>query len=196
MILLEPEPHEIVYIDCPWPRTAQGTARTPYSTMTWDELRDFDLGAWLARDAVVFAWVTGPTHLKECAVLSHWCERFKLHEAGVAYRWIKTKKDGITPIGASGPRPKLVALTTRKRGRVFPLLTEAQVQWVYARKAPRGSHSRKPAVVRDRIVELLGPRKRVEIFAREESDGWNAWGDQIGGQQPMVFACPRSTTAK
>lgn len=183
--VLEPSPHEIVYADFPWPRTPCGTARTPYSTMTWTQLWDFDLGAWLERDAVVFLWLTGPTHLRECATILHWCERFKLHEAGIAYRWIKTTKGG-KPIGASGPRPKLVkqlgedvlALTTRRRGRVFPLLTEAQEQWVYAPKPPRGQHSRKPPVVRDRIVELLGDRPRVELFARETAPGWNSWGDE------------------
>lgn len=81
MRLVAPSPHEVVYIDTPWHRTPCGTARTPYKTMTWQECRDFDLGAWLAPKAVVFAWMTGPTHLREAAVLSHWCERFGLHEA-------------------------------------------------------------------------------------------------------------------
>lgn len=54
------------------------------------------------------------------------------------------------------------------------------MQWVHAPKPPRGSHSRKPAIVRDRIVELLGDRKRVELFAREEVTGWNAFGDEVG----------------
>lgn len=188
--------YEIVYLDPPWPRTPFGTAKTPYTTMTWDELFAFDLGQFMARDCVVFCWLTGPTHLRECAVLSRWCERFKLYEAGIAYRWIKTTQAGV-PIGASGPRPKLVkqlgedviALTTRKHGRVFPLLTEAQVQWcsdegiveaceVREPKARRGEHSRKPAIVRDKIVELLGDRPRIELFARERVPGWDGFGDE------------------
>lgn len=189
MILDRPAPHQIVYLDPSWFRTPCGTAKTPYKTMTWPELHAFDLGAWLAKDALVFCWMTGPTHLKEAAVLATWCERFGLHEAGIAYIWIKTTKSG-KPIGASGPRPKLVkqlgevviALTTRKRGRVFPLLTESQSQWVFAPKPKRGDHSRKPPVVRDRIVELLGDRPRVELFARDEAPGWNAWGDELHAQ--------------
>jgi N6-adenosine-specific RNA methylase IME4 len=187
MILVEPAPHQIVYLDPPWPRSPCGSARTPYKTMTWAELYDFDLGAWLERKALVFCWTTGPTHLKECAVLSHWCERFKLYEAGIAYIWLKTTLAG-EPIKASGPRPKLVkpvhseqviALTTQKRGRVFPLLTEAQEQLIRAPKPPKGSHSRKPAVTRDRIVALVGDRPRVELFAREEIERWNAMGDEL-----------------
>jgi N6-adenosine-specific RNA methylase IME4 len=189
--------YEIIYIDPPWPRTPCGTAKTPYKTMMWQELHAFDLGQFMARDCVVFCWLTGPTHLKECAVLSTWCERFKLYEAGIAYRWIKTTKAGV-PIGASGPRPKLVkqlgedviALTTARRGRVFSLLTEAQVQWceddgivdaceVLAPKVPRGEHSRKPAIVRDKIVELLGNRPRIEVFARARTAGWHSHGDEL-----------------
>jgi N6-adenosine-specific RNA methylase IME4 len=71
-------------------------------------------------------------------------------------------------------------LTTRKRGRVFPLLTEAQVQTVFAPKPRRGEHSRKPAKVRSNIVELLGDhRSKAELFAREEFEGWNAFGDEL-----------------
>lgn len=193
--------YEIILADPPWPRTPCGTARTPYSTMTWEELLAFDLGRFMARDCAVFCWLTGPTHLKECAVLSTWCKRFGLHEAGIAYVWIKTTKDG-KPIGASGPRPKLVkqlgeyviALTTRKRGRVFPLLTEAQVQWcdegiveaceVREPKVRAGEHSRKPAVVRQKIVELLGDRSRIELFARQRVMGWDSHGDQL---PPLSF---------
>jgi N6-adenosine-specific RNA methylase IME4 len=228
MILTSAAPHEIVYIDPPWHRTPCGTARTPYKTMSWAELLAFDLGAWLARDAMVFCWMTGPTQLRESAVLMRWCERFKLHEAGTAYIWLKTKRpkperaeqlrsiildwssteaerrkalaeleemgglDGATPIRASGPRPRavkqvhtdrVIVLSTRKRGRVFPLLTEAQEQLVYWPKPHgEGGHSRKPPEVRDRIVELLGDRPRVELFARQDAERgerWNAWGDEM-----------------
>ncbi len=92
MILASASPHEIVYLDPPWHRTPCGTARTPYRTMSWTQLLAFDLGAWLARDAMVFCWMTGPTQLRESAVLLHWCGRFKLHEAGTAYIWLKTKQ--------------------------------------------------------------------------------------------------------
>jgi len=178
--------YEIVYIDPPWHRTPCGTAKTPYKTMSWEALHAFDLGRFLARDCAVFCWTTGPTHLKECALLSAWCERYGLHEGGIAYRWIKTSKKTGKPIGASGPRPKFVkqlgedviVLTSRKRGRVFPLLTEAQQQWVFAPKPGRNEHSRKPAIVRDRIVELLGDRPRIELFARERIEGWDGFGDE------------------
>jgi N6-adenosine-specific RNA methylase IME4 len=45
--------------------------------------------------------------------------------------------------------------------------------------SPIREHSRKPdeAIVR---IERFCPGPRVELFARESRDGWDAWGDEIG----------------
>ena len=45
-------------------------------------------------------------------------------------------------------------------------------------EAPR-EHSRKPDIVRDRIVELCGDLPRLEIFAREKTPGWDVFGNQV-----------------
>ncbi|MAP33735.1 MAG: DNA methyltransferase, partial [Rickettsiales bacterium] len=44
---------------------------------------------------------------------------------------------------------------------------------------PLQQHSKKPDVVRDRIVELCGDLPRIELFARQKAEGWNAWGNQV-----------------
>src|SRR5690606_18947548 len=72
-----------------------------------------------------------------------------------------------------------INLTKTKRGRVFPLLTQRQEQLIYEPKNRPGQHSRKPPETRDRIVELYGDRSRVELFSREEVEGWNAFGDEL-----------------
>ena len=40
-------------------------------------------------------------------------------------------------------------------------------------------HSKKPAIVRERIVELVGPLPRIELFARQTVDGWDCWGNEV-----------------
>ncbi len=77
---------------------------------------------------------------------------------------------------AAAPDQALTRSSTNARGRTFPLLTEAQGQIVLA---PRGRHSEKPPAVRERIVELLGDRPRIELFARAHVAGWDAWGNEI-----------------
>jgi N6-adenosine-specific RNA methylase IME4 len=44
---------------------------------------------------------------------------------------------------------------------------------------PIERHSKKPDVVRQRIVQLLGDIPRIELFAREAADGWDVWGNEV-----------------
>ncbi len=44
---------------------------------------------------------------------------------------------------------------------------------------PREEHSKKPDITRDKIVELCGDNKRIELFARNKVDGWDSNGDQL-----------------
>ena len=45
--------------------------------------------------------------------------------------------------------------------------------------SPIGRHSEKPAIVRDKIVELFGDLPRIELFARQKAEGWDCWGDEV-----------------
>ncbi len=47
--------------------------------------------------------------------------------------------------------------------------------------SPLREHSAKPPEVRERIVQMLGDRPRLELFARERAPGWAAWGNQVPG---------------
>ena len=52
---------------------------------------------------------------------------------------------------------------------------------------PIDKHSKKPDVVRDKIVELCGDLPRIELFARPQNDlfsdetfkGWDIWGNEV-----------------
>jgi len=176
---------DIVYADPPWGGyTSFGTAKIDYKTMSTEELLALPVRQWMGKRCLMFVWVTAPLLFgQQATVIQGWCEQHKLTYQGMPYVWIKTTKNG-KPIGASGPRPRLVkpvtefvvALSTVKSGRTFPLLTESQKQCVFAPK-PR-THSRKPHRVRELIVELLGDRPRIELFAREKIEGWSGWGDE------------------
>jgi len=45
----------------------------------------------------------------------------------------------------------------------------------------RIGHSAKPPVVRERIEKLFGDVRRIELFARQKIDGWDAIGYGIDG---------------
>lgn len=201
--------YEIIYADFPWPYTSFGTAKLTYEQMTEQEIAEFDWSRFMAKRCAVFSWVTGPKLDLAMRCAEQWRERYGLHYQGISHIWVKTTKDGV-PIKASGPRPRfvkpldemLLVFSTHPNERVFPLLTESMVQHVFAPAsdeelgflglleptadyvfAPKQQvHSRKPAVFRDLIVELLGDRPRIELFARERFPGWDAWGWGVNGK--------------
>ena len=39
--------------------------------------------------------------------------------------------------------------------------------------------SKKPAIVRNKIVELVGDLPRIELFARQYSEGWDCGGNEV-----------------
>ncbi len=45
--------------------------------------------------------------------------------------------------------------------------------------SPIEEHSKKPDEARKRIVELLGELPRIELFARQRVQGWDAWGNEV-----------------
>ena len=40
-------------------------------------------------------------------------------------------------------------------------------------------HSKKPDIVRNKIVELCGDLPRIELFARQKHEGWDSWGNEV-----------------
>jgi len=40
-------------------------------------------------------------------------------------------------------------------------------------------HSKKPDEIRDRIVELFGDITKIELFARNKTEGWDVWGNEV-----------------
>lgn len=47
----------------------------------------------------------------------------------------------------------------------------------------RREHSRKPDEVRENIVKICGDISRIELFARQTVEGWDYWGNKVGGEE-------------
>lgn len=40
-------------------------------------------------------------------------------------------------------------------------------------------HSKKPDETRDRIIQLCGDLPRIELFARQKTEGWDVFGNEV-----------------
>lgn len=183
--MIEPKGYRVVLADPPWlyygnPNKPQAAGKH-YGMMSTLDIMALPIANCVERPAALFMWATGPKLPDALEVMRAW----GFHYRGIAYVWVKTSQDGRI-ISGQGTRPTFVKPTTElvlvgstcKTGRPLPLLTEAQGQVVLAPR-PGNKHSAKPAVFRERIVELLGDVPRIELFARERVPGWDAWGNEV-----------------
>jgi N6-adenosine-specific RNA methylase IME4 len=180
--------YSIIYADPPYhyygDPNKNAAAGKHYSLMTTDDICKMLVPK--AKKAVLFLWATGPKMPEAIRVMKEW----GFHYKGVAWVWVKTNKAGKI-IQGQGVRPTFVKPTTEfvlvggtnKRGRTFPILDEGMGQVVLA---PREEHSKKPDIIRDRIVELLGDLPRIELFARQQTPGWTSWGNEVPNVNDIV----------
>lgn len=176
--------YDVVLLDPPWSyygaQDKMGAAAKFYPTMSDQDLMDMDFASVLKKQSVVFMWATSPRLDFAIDLLRHW----GLNYRGIAFTWVKTRKDGLTPIGAQGVRPSIVKPTAEfviaasfaTKGRPLSLADEGVPHVVLA---PKAEHSRKPDEVHRRIERLYPNAEKLEMFARRQMDGWDVWGNEV-----------------
>lgn len=122
---------------------------------------------------MLFLWVTMPM-LNECwNIIKKWGFKYKT----VAFTWVKRNKKSNSWFWGMGrwtrANAELCLLATKGK----PKRLSASVHSII--DTPIEKHSKKPDEVRKRIVKLLGDLSRIELFARDKVDGWDAWGNEL-----------------
>ena len=163
--------YRVVYADPPWKYGDQltedyGPVKFHYPAMTITELCALPVASMAEPDAVLFLWTTSPL-LFECAPLFEaWGFKYK-----TSFVWDKVKHN----MGHyNSVRHELLLVCTR--GSCLPddrkLVDSVQT-------IERTTHSTKPEEFR-KIIETLYPHgKRLELFARKQSPGWDVYGNQL-----------------
>jgi len=166
----------IIYADPPWRYENSPAGHNDrsiekhYPTMPLDEICALgdDVRDLAADDAILYIWATVGL-LREClSVIEAWGFEYKTH-----FVWVK-ERTGQGCYALSQHELLLVA----KRGEIPPPPPKARVSSVIM--APRGEHSEKPHVVYDIIEAHYPTLAKIELFARNRRDGWEAWGNQSG----------------
>jgi N6-adenosine-specific RNA methylase IME4 len=124
-------------------------------------------------NCVLFIWAIDPMLPQAFKVIESWGFTYKT----VAFTWAKKNKKSegfFTGLGYwTRANPEMCLLATRgKPKRISKSVRQLVVD-------SRREHSRKPDRIRDDIVELCGDVSRIELFARQKSNGWDSWGNEI-----------------
>jgi N6-adenosine-specific RNA methylase IME4 len=153
--------------------------------MSFRDIRALNVHMVAALDCALFLWTTGPMVQAAVSVMDAWGFRY----VTVGFVWQKIAKAGQPRIGIGRySRPSVEFCLLGMRG-ILPVLSHSVRQVVSS--VPEHPHSRKPAEVRDRIVELFGDVPRLEMFAREATPGWSTWGLESPHNDAPELGCVR-----
>jgi len=176
-MILPNKKYQIIYADPPWSyqdRTpTRGSVLLHYKTMTKNDIENLPISKITDDNCVLFMWVTMPK-LNECFdLISAWGFEYKT----CAFTWVKRNKISNSWFWGMGR-------WTRSNAEVCLLATKGNPKRVSAAvhsiiESPIERHSKKPDIVREKIVELVGDLPRIELFARQTVYGWDSWGNEV-----------------
>ena len=144
----------------------QGAAEKHYPTMGIDELCALPVETLADRDCLLFLWATFPQLPEALRLIQAWGFTFRT----VAFIWLKLNRKSPTWFYGLGywTRGNAEICLLAKRGQ--PKRRSKSVhQFIIS---PIEEHSKK-------LIELAGDLPRVELFARQKTPGWDAWGNEV-----------------
>ena len=138
----------------------------PYDVMSLTDIKALPISELAAKDCLLFMWTV--SHLQSEAIDLGRAWGFK--PVSIAFIWDKAR------LGMGyWTRQEAEVCHLFKRGK--PKRLSKGVRSLI--RAPRREHSRKPDEQYERIEALCnGPR--LELFARQQREGWTAWGNETG----------------
>ena len=176
MINFPKKKYAVIYADPPWSYRNKGTraaADRHYSTMSIEAIKALPVADIAAEDCVLFLWATFPMIQEALDTIKAWGFQYKT----LAFCLAKRNRSGNGWFWGLGNWTRSNAEICLLAVKGHPQRASAAVHSLI--DAPVGRHSAKPPEARERIVELMGDVSRIELFARERADGWDAWGDEV-----------------
>jgi N6-adenosine-specific RNA methylase IME4 len=180
--------YQIIYADPPWSYNDKMSGHSfsldhEYQTQDISWIKKVPIDELADKDCCLFMWAVSPLLPEAFDVIKQWGFKYKT----VAFCWSKITENGewVSNLGRwTMGNVELCLLATKGKPQ---RATKDVKQLVIAK---RTEHSKKPDIVRQRIVELMGGGKNmIELFARGNKDkdlfgenrfdGWHTWGNEV-----------------
>ena len=173
--------YRVIYADPPWKQSKGGKKAVrknssgkplDYPVCSMEEIKEHlrQADSLTGDDAILFLW-TIDKYLFEAEEIAK-SLGYKLHA-----RMIWNKVNGIP--AAFTVRYGHEYLLYMYKGKLTPVAREerGKIHTVFTEKVKK--HSQKPEEAY-RIIERLYPHfNKIELYARNERDGWDCWGDEV-----------------
>ena len=183
--------YQIIYADPPWEyrqsgskTNSRGMAKQHYETMKTEKICEIPIRELCTDDCILFLWATFPNYDQALKLMEHWEFIYKT----AAFVWVKKNKKSNTNFWGMGAytranaEPLLIGVSNRTKAKI-QVKSHAVHQIV---ETPIEKHSKKPDIFRHKIIELLWDVPRLELFAREKTEGWDVWGNEVESDIELI----------
>jgi N6-adenosine-specific RNA methylase IME4 len=160
--------YSVIYADPPWEYSNSGfnqSAASHYMTMPLEDICAMSVTDLAADDCALLMWATSPLLKDSFQVIESWGFEYK-----ASFVWVKDRAPGIGWYVNTKHELLLIAV----KGQAVP---SEKVDSVISGSV--GRHSKKPDNVYGLIEQMYPNGKFIELFAREERDGWAVFGNQV-----------------
>lgn len=171
--------YDVIYADPPWSYNDKMAGHSfsldhEYETQSKQWISQLPVKEIANKDCCLFLWVTSPLLDEGIKVLEDWGFKYKT----VAFVWSKyTNKGKLVSNLGRWTMGNVELCILGVKGKPNSWRIDKSIKQLV--QAERTIHSRKPNEVRERIVNLLGNRSKIELFAREKVENWDAWGNEV-----------------
>ncbi len=141
--------------------------------MKIEDIKKIPVSSICDNNCYLFLWTTAPYIQEGLDVLKAW--GFELFT--IAFTWIKMNKktDSLFWGMGNATRANAEYVLLGRRGKLERIARN--IHSVLLSKYEK--HSKKPDEIRKRIELLYGDLPRIELFARQKTEGWDVWGNEV-----------------
>lgn len=166
-----PKSYPVIYADPPWryehSKTVSREIENQYPTMTLEEICQLPVSLIASQDAVLFMWATSPKLAEAMQVVEAW---------GFTYRTCMVWDKERIGMGYYARQQHELLLVCARGSLPVPQPANRPASVVRIARDPE--HSVKPQEFYQIIEQMYPEYERVELFARNQREGWAAWGNQ------------------
>ena len=170
--------YQIILADPPWEYKAgrcltpksllSGNNQVPYNYMTHENLCSLKINEIADKNCILFMWTTGPKLNKAFEVGEKWGFEYST----IGFVWEKQ----LTNPGYYTLSSVEICLIFRKGNIPIPRGRRDVRQFL---SEQRTKHSEKPNEIRKRIELMFPIQNKLELFAREKTEGWDVFGNEV-----------------
>jgi len=169
--------YSILYCDPAWDydnriqhngNETTGSAVYHYPTMKLEDMKKLNIAEITEKDALMFMWSSSPHLPQAIELMQYWGFEYKT----IAFVWDKQR---VNP--GYYTMSQCEVCLVGKKGRIpSPRGAKNAKQFL---SQMRGRHSEKPSEIRDRITQMFPTQSKIELFARQKTEGWDVWGNEV-----------------